>query len=85
MNNYQPEEEVTKADFKELYLQYASEESGWTASYWEAFFENEVGCRYFIIRPASKEEHRMFIRSGSGQHCIYFLTEEGEESFFFNR
>ena len=81
MNNVE-EQEISKSAFKEIYFQYASTESGWTHSYWDAFFEGEANVKYFVIMPHSAEANRMFIRSGNGVHCIYFLTEEAEESFF---
>jgi hypothetical protein len=81
MNNVE-ELEISKSVFKEIYFQQASTESGWTHSYWDTFFEGEVNVKYFVIRPRSVEDNRMFIRSGDGMHCIYFLTEEAEESFF---
>ena len=77
------EQEISKSAFKEIYFQHASKESGWTHSYWDTFFEGEVGKKYFVIRPRSSDDNRMFIRSGNGMHCIYFLTEEAEESFFY--
>ncbi len=76
------EEEISKSVFKEIYFKHASTESGWSQSYWDNFFENEVDKKYYVIQPSSPQENRMFIRSVGGKHCIYFLTEESEESFF---
>jgi hypothetical protein len=76
------EQEISKSVFKEIYFKHASTESGWTQPYWDNFFEDEVDKKYFVIQPRSHQENRMFIRSGAGEHCIYFLTEEAEESFF---
>ena len=83
INSADEEQEISKSVFKEIYFKFASTESGWTQSYWDIFFEEEEeGEKYFIIQPRSVQENRMFIRSGGGEHCIYFLTEEAEESFF---
>ena len=76
------EQEICKSVFKEIYFKHASTDSGWTQSYWDNFFENEVDKKYYVIQPRSHQENRMFIRSGGGKHCIYFLTVESEESFF---
>jgi hypothetical protein len=74
--------EVTKEEFKRLYFQYATPDSGWDESYWNHFFESENGNRYFFTPPASQEENRMFmVFDGSGHH-MFFMTEESEESFF---
>ena len=41
------EQEITKEKFKELYFYYATPNSGWTEDYWNHFYENEEGKRYF--------------------------------------
>lgn len=76
------EQEVTKNDFKDFYFKYATPYSGWTAEYWERFYEKGEGQRYFFSKPESPQHHRMFILSGKGMHRMVFLTEESEESFF---
>jgi len=74
--------EVTKEEFKRLYFQYATPDSGWDESYWNHFFESENGKRYFFTPPASQEENRVFIVSGGSDYHMFFMTEESEESFF---
>ena len=76
------DEEVTKAKFKELYLKYATADSGWTGGYWDQFYEGEEGAKYFFAKPETPESKRMFIISGGGKHRMVFLTEDAEESFF---
>ena len=78
----QKELEITKAKFKEIYFQNATPHSGWTQDYWNTIFENEVGQQYFIYTSEDIRATRMFIRRDDNKHCIFFLTEESEESFF---
>lgn len=76
------EEELTKETFKKLYFQYATPNSGWTEDYWNQFYENETGKRYFLSRPTTPESTRMFIVTEGINHRMIFLTEDAEESFF---
>jgi hypothetical protein len=76
------EEEVTKEKFKDLYFIHAIANSGWTEDYWNHFYEQEEGKRYFFAKPETPEFTRMFIVSGDNKHRLIFLTEDAEESFF---
>ncbi len=76
----QPEKEITKAEFRLLYFQNATLNSGWTQEYWNMFFENKEE-QYFLLSD-KKEDSRMFIRSENGKHTIFFMSEDAEESFF---
>jgi hypothetical protein len=73
---------ITKATFKELYFKYATSHSGWTSDYWNKFYEQEEGKRYFFATPETPQSTRMFIVSDHDSHRMVFLTEEAEESFF---
>ena len=76
------EEEITKEKFKELYFKYATRHSGWAEDYWNKFYEEEKGKKYFFSEPTSTDSIRMFIVSDSEKHRMVFLTEDAEESFF---
>ena len=76
------EEEVSKAKFKDLYFKFATPNSGWTQEYWNQFYEEEEGKRYFFTSPETPESTRMFVVSGEDCHRMIFLTEDAEESFF---
>ena len=76
------EEEVTKEKFKDLYFKQATANSGWTEDYWNHFYEQEEGKRYFFEKPKTPDSTRMFIVSDVNKHRMIFLTEEAEESFF---
>ncbi len=76
------EEEISKERFKDLYSKHATPHSGWTEDYWNHFYENEEGKRYFYSKPETPESTRMFIISGDLKHRMIFLTEDAEESFF---
>ena len=76
------EEEISKQAFKEFYFKYATPNSGWTEEYWDHFYEQEEGKRYFFTAPETPDSNRMFIVSGDDKHRMIFLTEDSEESFF---
>ena len=76
------ETEVNKQQFKGYYFQYATVDSGWTADYWDKFFEKEEGKHYFFRAPEGPEFNRMFITSDSKSNRMYFLNEAAEEALF---
>ena len=76
------EKEVSKAEFKKAYMQYRGERSGWTDRYWQHFFENEEGKRYFLELPETPEHDRLFLTTSGDRRHMYFLTLQAEESFF---
>jgi hypothetical protein len=76
------ETEVTKDEFKDLYFKYATPNSGWTLDYWNRFFENGQGKKYFFSKPSTPQSTRMFIIDEGDIHRMIFLTEDSEESFF---
>ncbi len=84
MNVRAKSSEVTKEEFKRLFFYYgvSQKDSGWTAEYWNHFYENEEGKRYFFTAPDCPEQIRMFIDHDQHTRRIYLLTEEAEESFF---
>ncbi len=79
--------EVTKDQFKEIYLKLGGgAETGWSVEYWNEFFEEEKrpGMKYLIKEPETPEHTRMMIVTDYGQneYRLFFLTEESEESLF---
>ena len=76
------EQEVSKMEFKNLYFQYSTPNSGWTEDYWNQFYENEEGKKYYFSSPETPDSTRMFIVSEATNHRMIFLTEDAEESFF---
>lgn len=56
--------EVTKEQFKNIYFRLGGgDHSGWTAAYWQEFFEDAVnpGWRFMVEEPRSPEHDRMWI------------------------
>lgn len=76
------EREVSKAEFKKAYMQYRGDNDGWSDGYWQRFFEDEEGKRYFFSPPESPRHNRLFITTSSDHRHMYFLTPESEEGFF---
>jgi hypothetical protein len=78
--------EVTKAEFKAMFLKHGKASEGWGQDYWDQFFENgESGAMpYMVEQPESPEHNRMMIVTDLElrQYRLFFLTEEAEESFF---
>ena len=76
--------EVTKEKFKEMYFRLGGgKRSGWTAEYWQEFFENKAkpGWKYMVEEPRSPKHIRMFIVTDNKaeEYRMYFMTEEDEE------
>lgn len=76
--------EVTKEKFKEVYFRLGGgKRSGWTADYWQKFFENDAkpGWKFMVEEPRSPKHVRMFIVTDAKakEYRLYFMTEESEE------
>jgi hypothetical protein len=76
--------EVTKEQFKEIYIRLGGTATGWSLEYWKKFFEEErrLGMKYLVEEPETPEHTRMMIVSDTNEYRLFFLTEESEESFF---
>ncbi|MDQ1592521.1 MAG: hypothetical protein QOG71_3148 [Pyrinomonadaceae bacterium] len=78
--------QVGKGLFKEIYFRHGGGEgSGWTADYWQKFYEEaELDWRFMVEEPRSAEHNRMFIVTDhkAREHRLFFLTEQAEEDFF---
>jgi hypothetical protein len=76
---------VTKEEFKGVYFRLGGS-SGWTADYWQEFFEVQVepGWRFLVEEPRSPEHDRMWIVSDQGakEHRLFFSTDQDTEDFF---
>jgi hypothetical protein len=79
--------EVTKAQFKEIYLELGGgAATGWSLGYWDEFFEDEKrpGMKYLLEVPETPQHTRMMIVTDydRNEYRLFFLTEESEESLF---
>jgi hypothetical protein len=77
--------EVSKEKFKEIYFRLGGgkKASGWTADYWQKFFENDAkpGWKFMVEEPRSVKHVRMFIVTDNKakEYRLFFMTEEDEE------
>lgn len=76
--------EVTKEKFKEIYFRLGGgKASGWTAEYWQEFFENKAkpGWKFMVEEPRSAKHTRMYIVTDNKakEYRMFFMTEEDEE------
>lgn len=79
--------EVTREKFKEVYFRLGGgKSSGWTADYWQKFFENNAkpGWKFMVEEPRSPKHVRMFIVTDqkAKEHRMFFMTEEDEEDSY---
>jgi hypothetical protein len=77
--------EVTREKFKEIYFRLGGgKKSGWTAEYWQEFFENKAlpGWKFMVEEPRSAKHNRMFIVTDNKakEYRMFFMTEEEEDS-----
>jgi hypothetical protein len=78
--------EVPKEKFKEIYFRLGGgKSSGWTADYWQKFFEDEVkpGWKFMVQEPESPKHHRMWIVEDhkAKEYRLFFMTEQSTEDF----
>lgn len=79
-------QEVTKEEFKEIFLQYGKSSEGWGADYWEKFYEKpkKENMKYFVRLPSNSDESRMMVVAdySANEYRLFFMSEDQEESFF---
>ena len=73
--------ELTKVEFKKMYMNYRTDGDGWSDEYWEHFYEKLDANQYFFTEPETPEHTRMFISEGQGGVHLFFVTLDGEEGF----
>ena len=77
--------QVSKDLFKEMYFRLGGgKSSGWTADYWQEFFEDkELDWRFMVEEPRSPEHNRMFVVTDpkAREYRLFFITEQSEDSF----
>jgi hypothetical protein len=76
--------EVSKEKFKEVYFRLGGgKRSGWTADYWQKFFENKAApdWKFMVEEPRSPKHNRMSIITDNKakEYRLFFMTEESEE------
>ena len=77
--------EVTKEKFKESYFRLGGgKSSGWTADYWQKFFEDGAGpgWKFLVEEPRTAGHVRMNIVTDhkAKEYRLFFTTEEEEDS-----
>ena len=74
--------ELTKMQFKEMYMKHRTDGDGWSDEYWDHFYENQTNTLYFFTEPETPKHTRMFVSSGHGSVHLFFMTLDSEESLF---
>ena len=78
--------EITKQEFKELYLRHGTISDGWGQDYWNKFFEPDRNpkMKYFVNEPETSAHTRMMIVNDYGclQHRMFFASPAEEERLF---
>lgn len=74
--------ELSKAEFKEMYMNYRTEGDGWTDDYWDKFYEQQEGKKYFFTEPETSEHGSMFVSEGHGSLHLFFMDDDAEERLF---
>ncbi len=76
--------EVSKEEFKKLFLKYGKNEKGMGKGYWEYYFEpiNDKDMIFKFEEPKSDNHDRMMIVSGTREISIFFMTDDSLESFY---
>ncbi len=78
--------EITKEQFKDAYFRHGCGAAGWTAEYWQQFFETdcEPGWKFLLQAPSSTRHNRMWIgvNHEKKEYRVFFLTEDATEAVF---
>ena len=73
--------EVTKEEFKAIYLKYFKPDKGWGKGQWKKYYRKR-NMRYFVRLPENSKEDRMWIVDGGNEVRLFFMTVDREEAFF---
>ena len=74
--------ELTKKEFKKMYMKHRTEGDGWSDEYWDHFYEPLEAKQYLFTEPETTQHNRMFIsQSGLSLH-LFFMTSTAEERLF---
>ena len=78
--------EVTKKEFKAIFLKYGKREDGWGKGYWNSHyrFPKKRNMRYLVRLPKNPKENRMMIVNdySNNEIRLFFMTVDEEEAFF---
>lgn len=79
-------QEVTKAQFQAVYVEYGRGADGWTQDYWDRFYVTDrvPPMRYTVELPQRPDQTRMMIVDDFAlrEHRLFFISQEAEERFF---
>lgn len=76
------QQELTKMEFKKMYMNWRTDGDGWSDKYWDHFYENQQAKQYFFEEPETADHTRMFISESGDRVYLFFMTLDAEESFF---
>ena len=74
--------ELTKTEFKKMYMKHRTDGDGWSDEYWEHFYEHKEANQYLFTEPETPEHTRMFISGDHNSVHLFFMTSDSEESLF---
>ncbi len=78
--------EVTKAEFRAVFLEHGRGADGWTQDYWDRLYETDrvPAMKYRVELPQKPGQTRMMIVDdfAANEHRLFFVSEEAEERFF---
>ena len=76
--------QITKQEFKKIYFDYGRMHpgTGWTADYWEHFYEHGERIKYEVTEPEFPNADVMWVSDGSDTKRIFFLSEDETENFY---
>ncbi|NNF67820.1 MAG: hypothetical protein HKM98_09965 [Gammaproteobacteria bacterium] len=74
--------ELSKRQFKKMYMKYRTDGDGWTDDYWDHFFEKRNVKRFFFTAPETPAHDRMFISQDAISAHLFFMSSDSEERLF---
>jgi hypothetical protein len=74
--------ELSKSEFKKVYMNYRAADDGWSDSYWDHFYEQQEAKRFFFTEPETPGHTRMFISEDAISVHIFFMSDDSEERLF---
>jgi len=75
--------QVTKSEFKQVYVRLGGGRDGWDEAHWQSTFEHDSrpGMRFMIEEPETARHVKMWIVSdyAVNEYRLFFMTEEDSD------
>ncbi|WP_426369866.1 hypothetical protein [Pseudocolwellia sp. HL-MZ7] len=78
--------QVSKEEFKKIFLEYGKASDGWGKDYWEKMYENpkRENMKYLVRLPETEGKNRMMVVDdySVNEYRLFFVSVDEEENLY---